>query len=281
MNKLELLKLKKKLLTSALITTTTLEAIGLGSKEVNATHLKVENIPIAYALKDVELDKSEEELIAYYSNVYGLNYDKTYEIIYNLTKGFDNYAWDTFSLLDGKIYDRKENAIIAICNDIRHNPKNYGLESLNDIKEDVVETDMSFEELVEKHSDLQYINKVIPATIGHVECGSDMNSSLYRRQNNCGGFRTQSGYMSFPSREAGVIYLVNLLKDSYGCTIDSDKSFLNRIAAKYCEIPDHWISLAYPFYNNIENDFYHYAKQNPSIENEIGVTKRLVIVSDN
>ena len=279
MNKLELINLKKKLLTSALITTTTLEAIGLGNKDVHAMHYELEEIPIAYDMSDVEIAPTEEELIAYYSNVYGIDFDKTYKIIYDLTKGFDNYAWDTFSLIDGQIYDRKENAIIAICNDIRNNPKNYELENLSEIKADVVENDISFEELVEKHSELQNINKVIPLTIAYAECGSDMNSSLYLRQNNCGGFRTKKGYMSFPSREAGVIYLVNLLKNSYGCTIDSNESFLEKNAAKYCEIPEHWLSLTKPYYNALTKDFYHFSKKEEGTE-ELGVTKRLVIVSD-
>ena len=275
MNKLELIRFKKKLLTSALITTTTLETFF--PKDVKAIYYEMEEVPALCDIVNTETTESIEELIKYYSNVYGLNSEKVYDIIYDMTNGFDNYAWYTFNLADGQIYDRKENAIIAITRDIYSNPSKYGFKKSSEIRVKIEETDLSFEKLVEKHAELQNINKVIPATIGHVECGDRMQSNLYTNHNNCGGFRSNKGWMSFPSKEAGVIYLVTLLKNSYGCTMESDKSFFSKVSQKYCpDNPGHWISLANPFYNNISKDYYHYS--NDTYEDNI--QRRLVIKSN-
>ena len=65
-------------------------------------------------------------------------------------------------------------------------------------------------------------------------------------------------YMHFLNKEVGIIYFVNLLKNGYGCSIDSDESFLTRIASTYCEVPDHWLSLSLPFYNNLKDDYLYY-----------------------
>ena len=48
------------------------------------------------------------------------------------------------------------------------------------------------------------------------------------------------------------------LKNNYKCDSNSDENFLTKIASTYCEIPNHWLSLALPFYHNIKEDYLYY-----------------------
>ena len=291
MNKLDLLKLKKSLLTSLLIATTALETFTFSSKKVKASEvddvveIDVSALDIApvdsvdsdnfidisneeindfeiidCAVQEVTIDKETQnvlEMIDYYSMVYDLDSNKVLEKLIELTNEFKDSGWKFTNTINGIDYDSKEEAIILTIRDISLSPQSYGFESKNEIaSETKYVSEMSPEEINAKYADIFGVNKEISMSISYAECGPQMNSHKFRTANNPAGL----GDMRFSNVETAYIYYINLLKTSYGLTKDSDVSFFSRVASKYCELPEHWISLTTPHYYNLVNDYYHYNK---------------------
>ena len=281
MNKLELLKLKKSLLTSLLIATTAFETFTFSSKDVKASEVNdVVEIDVSdfditpvdsndnmndfeiidCAVQEVTIDKETQnvlEMVDYYSMVYDLDSNKVLEKLIELTNEFKDSGWKFANTINDIDYDSKEEAIILTIRDMSLNPKNYGFESKNEIASDTkYVSEMSPEEINAKYADIFGVNKEISMSICYAECGPAMNSHKFRTANNPAGL----GDMKFTNVETAYIYFINLLKTSYGLTKDSDVSFFGRVASKYCELPEHWISLTTPHYYNLVNDYYYYNK---------------------
>ena len=181
--------------------------------------------------------------IRYYSNVFGLREDAVYDHLdYLLNESEDN---DEFINMNADL------KIITACRDIYYS-NDYSKEFVSNNK--TYEVTLSPEEMVEKYSDIYGINKEVALSIVYCECGADVDSYNYRVNNNPAGLGPS---MHFENKEIGIIYFINLLKESYGCTKDSGSEFLGKIASTYCEIPDHWLSLTLPFYNSLCEDYYY------------------------
>ena len=242
-----------------------------------------------------ELSKEDniiaKQLINDYSKIYNLNPDIVYDIISNKTNNFSNHSWSNLNCIDEVEYSSMEEAIIETIIDISRNPNNYSISenTLNQIngvftglcrkEEKVSENDissvsendikltkelidngdeyipeLSAEEMVEKYATIFGVNKEVAMSICYAECGTDMGSYNYLAKNNPAGLAG----MSFKNKEIGIIYYISLLKNSYGATEISDEIFLERIASKYCEIPQHWLSLTKPIYRNLTTDYRYY-----------------------
>ena len=284
MNKLDLLKLKKSLLTSLLIATTALETLTLGSKNVKASEINdvieidvsdfditpVDSVDssddmtdfeiIDCAVQEVTIDKETQdvlEMVDYYSMIYDLDSNIILNKLVELTNEFKNPAWKYANDINGIEYDSKEEAIILTIRDISLHPQSYGFENKSSIaSETKYESPLSPEEINAKYADIFGVNKEVSMSICYAECGPAMNSHKFRTANNPAGL----GDMVFANKEVAYVYYINLLKTSYGCTRNSDVSFFSRVASKYCELPEHWISLTTPHYYNLINDYYYYNK---------------------
>ncbi|MBO6195278.1 MAG: hypothetical protein J6O56_02885 [Bacilli bacterium] len=183
------------------------------------------------------------EKIEYYSNVFGIKK----EAIYDRLDYLSNETVDNENFLNMNI-DLK---VITACREIYYD---------NEYSEDLTRTGKTYEvtltpeEMIEKYSEIYGINKEVALSIVYCECGSDVDSYNYRVNNNPAGLGPD---MYFENKEIGIIYFINLLKNSYGCEKDSGTEFLRSIASTYCEIPDHWLSLTLPFYNSLCEDYYY------------------------
>ena len=174
--------------------------------------------------------------------------------MYEITRDFHSPGWQHGYCINNVFYKDKEFAILSTIRDIYNNPENYDLDESIRTNE-IYETDMEIEEMVYKYSSLFEINKEVTLSIVYCECGTDVNSYNYRVNNNPAGIGPN---MHFLNKEVGVIYLCNMLKNSYRCTKNSNENFLNSIASTYCEIPDHWLDLTLPNYYNLQSDYLYY-----------------------
>ena len=300
MEKKDLLKLKKILLAGFIISTSynSFNTSNVKASEVTEiVNVDDNDFEISFNNEDSNLEAltsvtqvevSDKEIlnyekriiidyIKYYSNVYGLDYKKVFDSISELTDNFEEYGFRTYNILNKVTYDDKEKAILYTIRDIYNNPNEYGFNSYSEIKADnIIPSELTLEQLIEKHANICNINKDVVLAICYTECGPNKSSVNYRTKNNPAGLRTKDGgWRSFPTIEAAVIFLTNLLKNSYGCTIDSDTAFLNRIATKYCPTePGHWLSLSLPFYNKIQNDYYYNDPDSKLGENDDILTRK-------
>ena len=252
MDKIKNLKLKKNLLMG-LITLST--ALTFGSLDNIKVEAGIENIQ--------EETTTAEDYIFYYCKVFNLNYDTVIKYFKDRTRNFTAYEWEHHAYIDNKSYDNIQIAIIYTIKEMYYNPTKFGFTKEEIIEKNNYTPTTSPEELIEKYSNIIGIDKKIPLSICYSECGSDTSSYNFMVRNNPGGL----GNLSFENKEMGIIYFVILLKDGYGCTLDSDTSFLSRSARKYCPPnPEHWTGMASSFYYNLEKNYYFYA---PEVEEQI------------
>ena len=221
------------------------KAILLGTLSVLGTSI-LSNKYDVYAKNNTSISTQEKkdtaiDIVEYYSNVFGIKKECIYDMLdYMLNESNEDYSNMS-----------QEELIITATRNVYYD-SNYSNEIKRTNKE--YEVTLSPEEMVEKYSDIYGINKDVALSIVYCECGSDVDSYNYRVNNNPAGLGPD---MYFENKEIGIIYFINLLKNSYGCTKDSGTDFLYSIAGTYCEIPDHWLSLILPFYNSISNDYYY------------------------
>lgn len=250
MKKQELIRLKNKLVTYSL-----LSSLALIPSNINTLNAYAADYNNACVTDDNIKSERIEDLISYYSSVFQIKEEIVEKILMDQTRNFSSYEWNHHYIINNKSHDSVELAILDLTRNIYYNPEEYNYNS-DEIKSDEEhDITMSPEEMIAKYSNLYGINKEIALAIVYTECGSSVNSSNYENNNNPAGL---GPYMHFLNKEVGIIYFVNLLKNGYGCSIDSDESFLTRIASTYCEVPDHWLSLSLPFYNNLKDDYLYY-----------------------
>ena len=156
-------------------------------------------------------------------------------------------------MIDYKMNETKEEIIIDELEILNITRDLYNSGNSDIRKESISSITLSPEYMVEKYANLIGVNKEVAMSIIYAECGSAVNSSNYINNNNPAGIGPN---MHFLNKEVGIIYFINMLKNSYGCTLETNSSFFSSIASKYCENPDHWISLCSGSYNSIVNNYY-------------------------
>ena len=189
-----------------------------------------------YNLVDISKDneKSIPELITYYSNVFGIEESSIYDSLDAI-----NNETDEDIVID-------ELKILNIARELYYSG-NYSK------KEKVENMNLAPEYMVEKYANLIGVNKEVAMSIVYTECGYSVNSSNYLNNNNPAGL---GPHMFFENKEIGIIYFINMLKNSYGCTENSNSGFFPAVASTYCENPEHWISLCSGNYSSIINNYY-------------------------
>jgi len=271
MNKIEMKKNIYRMMLAALISA--------GASELSTTSVQaqeIEGVTIDEVSEDAE-EINTTYLINYYSRVFNLNEELVYNYISDATQSFTLMTWEDYNVIKAKSYDSKELSILMTIRDMYYNPEDYGF-TKEELKNDVTyEVGLEPEEMVEKYCELFNINKNIALAIVYTECGTQVDSYNYRVNNNPAGL---GPHMKFENKEIGIIYFVNLLKESYGCTLESDTEFLKKIAKTYSgNETSHWLSLSLPLYDDVSDDYLTYApelKETPSVAK--AKTKKLEIV---
>lgn len=216
------------------------------------------------------LQTEDEQLVQAYADVFEISRKTTMDKVKELTGDFtdweittvvsneygSNYDFDKKYLINDKLYDNKEVAILETVRDISNHPENYDLSS-EDIATDLeYSTDACGEDILKYYCDLLGVNEYAALPIMYEECYTDLGSSAYINQGNPAGIGPN---YTFKNIEDGIIYYVYMLRDNYGFDEETDSSVYARIGSTYCENTAAWINRTNGFYNDIADDYYHYA----------------------
>ena len=238
MKQVEKLKLKRKLLTSAIGLSSILCMMPISTKEVYANEVEIESTNDQNFLID----------IYYYCIVYNLKQEIVIDIFKKKTHNFNDYEWKKYNMIEYKMYDNKDLAILTTIKNINNNPELYGYKKEEIMANYTYVSTNTPEMMVEKYSKIYNIPSEIPISIMYSECGSDMSSHNYLVNNNPAGI---GPHKYFENKEIGIIYFIDMLKNDYGCDSDSTNDFFKKVAKTYCENPEHWINMTNSFYNDI------------------------------
>ncbi len=168
-----------------------------------------------------------DNTIAYYAEQFHLDKSKVVEIARRLTDNYERADYNTtFSVKagDGE-FSSYEAGIVYFVRYLYRNPSSYGSSSIEIGDRGLVTTadnkvdghirlnnGLTYEQFLGKIAEMYGVNKTLALAIVYEESGI-MTSSLFRNSNNMGGLRGGSGWLKFPSLEAGTICYIFTLKN--------------------------------------------------------------------
>ena len=194
-------------------------------------------------------ERQMDNTIIYYALKFQLNPDVALQLAKKYT---DNYQSDSFKqtyvigpeevLEDTNQFSNFEAGVVHFIRNLYRYPKRYGTSeeeigkvydvvrgSTNNNGTILMDNGMTFEQYMGKICDLYNLDKNVILAITYLETGY-MSSSLFVNSNNIGGQRDSSGWLRFPTLEAGVMAHVLTLKsmfEKYGIDVNSPNGILD------------------------------------------------------
>lgn len=166
-----------------------------------------------------------DNTIRYYANVFNLNADKVVEIARKYTNDYESETFKTKNTIKDGEFKSLEAGIVYYVRYLYRSPADYGTTSSEIGDRGIVRTakkgenghfildnGMTYEQFLSKICELYGINRTLALAIVYEESGK-MASTLFTQSNNMGGLRGGSGWLAFPSLEAGTICYVFTLKN--------------------------------------------------------------------
>lgn len=185
------------------------ESIVAQQRLTSAGDLEVKQLePIEVELPQEETE--EEKYIKLYTDIYGIDYQKVYNKLAEMTNDFtdENYL-NQFIIGESKLKgldvqcESKEMALLIAIRGMYMLPENYGFQSGE------LMTGLEYESELDNTHQIAYVSRVLgidPAlnyAICRAECG--FNSEMFLTMNNPSGIRFDGEWARFPSRTAGFI----------------------------------------------------------------------------
>ncbi len=168
-----------------------------------------------------------DNTITYYAEQFHLDAAKVVEIARRLTDNYEREDYNsTFSIKQGDgLFSSYEAGIVYFVRYLYRSPYNYGSTPAEIGDRGIVTTSnnkvdghirldngLTYEQFLAKIADMYGVNRNLALAIVYEESGI-MTSSLFRNSNNMGGLRGGSGWLKFPSLEAGTICYIFTLKN--------------------------------------------------------------------
>lgn len=155
-------------------------------------------------------ETEEEKYIKLYCDVYGINYDKVYAKLAELTDNFmdeeylNNYVIGE-SMMKGRHVDcnSKEMAILLAVRSIAQLPEEYGFTDADLVTGKEYETDLDYSHQIGYVSNVLGVDPALNYAICRTECG--FKSEMFLTKNNPSGIKFGSEWAVFPSPAAGFI----------------------------------------------------------------------------
>ena len=245
----EVINMDKYKAKKTLIISLTAAGLTFGVFTINPITVQATNE--AYAV-EYELPYEDFRLLKKYTNIFCIDYDFAKATLYNYLDDKTD-----FKVINGVKYRDEEVALLTFVYQLAYKPKELGL-TKNDIVRDVTEYDMQFshEEFIYYYANILNIDPDVALSISYAECGTDMGSTNWKKNNNPAGL---GPFMKFDNKAQGDLYYLFLLKRSYNLSRIADDEFFNKIAKTYCPgNPDHWIGLTKGIYSNVSTDYFYY-----------------------
>lgn len=245
------------------------EANVLKSQTASATTLEgTQTSSYVESINNLVYNRKRNNTVIYYAQKFKLNVDKTLELVRNFTNDYTselylkNFIIGPESIQTTKEPFASEEAGIAyFIRDLYRYPQKYGI-SIEEIRASdetsiermvvdgkiYVDNGMTYEQYLGKICDLFAIDKNIVLAISYMETGY-LKSNLFSYKNNVGGHRGSSGWLSYPTLEAGIIahvLTVKAITDNYNIDSTSENA-ISELSSIYVnghpDNPDeHWTS---------------------------------------
>lgn len=245
------------------------EANVLKSQTASATTLEgTQTSSYVESINNLVYNRKRNNTVIYYAQKFKLNVDKTLELVRNFTNDYTselylkNFIIGPVSIQTTKEPFASEEAGIAyFIRDLYRYPQKYGT-SIEEIRASdetsiermvvdgkiYVDNGMTYEQYLGKICDLFAIDKNIVLAISYMETGY-LKSNLFNYKNNVGGHRGSSGWLSYPTLEAGIIahaLTVKAITDNYNIDSTSENA-ISELSSIYVnghpDNPDeHWTS---------------------------------------
>lgn len=180
--------------------------------------------------KNLEIRKKDNTII-YYAQKFNLNVNKVLEIAHNFTNNYTSEMYIVDHIIGPDSVKQKmgsfkseEAGIIYFVRDIYRSPNKYGTTS-DEIKKELVvdqyknrvdgkvylSNGLTYEQYLGKICDELNVDKELALAISYLETGY-LKSNLFNLSNNVGGQRGSSGWLKYPTLEAGIIGHVITIK---------------------------------------------------------------------
>ena len=176
---------------------------------------------------DMKNKKKIDNTIIYYAHQFNLDAKKVTDLARELSSNYESDSVKNQNAIvasDGE-FKSLEAGIVYFVRYLYRNPESYGttgreiglnssvrVASRKENGHIMLNNGMTYEQFLAKICDLYGINKTLALAIVYEESGK-MTSTLFTRSNNMGGLRGGSGWLAFPSLEAGTICYVFTLKN--------------------------------------------------------------------
>ena len=181
----------------------------IASKLVGFSNLQPKKFEYGTDRYEVNQVSAEEDIIKFYSRVYGLDYEMVYDILYEKTDGFVNHDYLENliigeSVVKGHVINCEtlEEALLIAIRDIYyfHSKYGYGDEIYTGIE---FVSNLTYEQQI---GDISRILRIEPElTYAICKAESNFNSSMFNNKNNPSGIKFSYGWAVFPSKYAGFI----------------------------------------------------------------------------
>ncbi len=197
-----------------------------------------------------------DEMISFYSKVFEVNEDISSKVVNDII-GEEDYPLNGEVVINDETYNSLEEGISKIIRSLAYYPGNYGYTEDEVRSSEGYQLDYYYpEELIKKCADVLKVNPDIAAAIAYGECGTNLDSYLFRNYHNPGGIVSGNGFAKYRNEATGIYEFVKLLHDRYYVSSDSDYSRIATMSNGYCEDAEYWRGLVGSIYYRLCNNGY-------------------------
>lgn len=202
----------------------------------------------------------EDKFISLYSSIYGLNKDKVYQILSDMTDNFTSELYLEHNVIEKSsprnksiTSNSKEMSFLLAIRNIYQNPEQYGT-TLDEIKEDnLYESNQNYAKQIEYFSKLIGVDTSLNYAICQASCG--FKSPMFIVKNNPTSIMKDNEFLTFPTQAAGFIeQTIELLEMQIEGSIPMDEIGLRTNYSPYKDITK-WNLYVYDIYDYVSSNY--------------------------
>ncbi len=148
----------------------------------------------------------EQQYIHLYSSIYGLNEEKVYQIISDMTSTFNGDLYLKYNIIEKRnasLCDSKEMAILLCIRNIYQNPEQYGVTATEIKGINTYHSDLNYAKQIKYFSNVLGVDAALNYAICQVSC--NFKSPMFQSKNNPSNIMMNGSYATFPTVAAGFI----------------------------------------------------------------------------
>ncbi len=213
--------------------------------------------------EEIELASANEEEKQYtqlYSSIYGLDEEKVYQILSDMTNSFNGELYQQQNMIEKiKVGNQtvfcnsKEMAFLLSIHNIYRNPEQYGV-TLEEIKgHNLYSSNASYAKQIEYFSDILGVDASLNYAICQASCGFD--SPMFLNKNNPTNIMINGAYATFPTATAGFIEQTLELLEMKLEGISPMDRIETRVSDSVDDLPTAWRTNVTTIYNYASKNY--------------------------